>query len=60
MKIFNLKQNIEEPTRVTEDTASILDHLIFRHNDMVVLSGSIPIGMFDHNITFFIRKVSKA
>ena len=53
--MFNLKQIIEELSKVTESTASILDHIICSHDDKVVQLRSIPVGISDHNIIFCTR-----
>ena len=60
LRLFNLKQIIEEPTRVTINTSSLLDHILSSHKNKIAQSGTIPIGISDHFLTFCTRKVVKA
>lgn len=59
MSNFDLDQLIDQPTRVTPETSTILD-LIFTSNcSKISNSGVIDCGISDHAITFCTRKVSK-
>ena len=57
MRIFGLKQIIEEPTRVTCTSKSLIDHILCNNQENFVQVGTIPIGLSDHFVTFCTRKV---
>ena len=57
LKLFNLKQLINEPTRITENTSSVIDHILCSDVSKVCQSGTIPVGISDHLITFCTRKI---
>ena len=46
--MFNLKQIIVDPTRITNMSASLLDHILCSHQDKILQSGTLPIGLSDH------------
>ena len=54
-----LKQLIDSPTRVTEKTSSLLDHILTNAQDKISQSGVIDAGLSDHQITYCTRKVKK-
>ena len=54
-----MKQLINEPTRITENTSSVIDHIICSDVSKVCQSGAIPVGISDHLITFCTRKIFK-
>ena len=49
---FNLSQIIDTPTRVTKDTASILDLIITNRHEKIDKSGVLPISMSDHYLVY--------
>ena len=53
------KQLIEEPTRITETNASIIDHVLTNCCDKVSQKGVINIGLSDNQMIFCIRKLKK-
>ena len=55
-KFYNCKQLINSPTRVTDTTSSLLDHIFTNNSDKINQSGVLPIGFSDHYITFCTRK----
>ena len=57
--LHGLKQIIKTPTRVTENTATLLDHILTNSTDRVSQSGVIEIGLSDHMLTYCTRKISK-
>ncbi len=54
-----LQNLIKEPTRVTEDTESLLDHVLCNNTSIVSQSGVIPVGLSDHFVTYCTRRASK-
>ena len=56
LRIFNLKQIINDPTRITENTASVIDHKLCSHENKIFQSGVVPVGVSDHFLTFCTRR----
>ena len=54
--LFGLQQLITEPTRITESSSTLFD----LNTDRVVCSGDSHIGISDHNLIYFYRKLSPA
>ena len=52
---YHSKQLITEPTRVTSDTSTIIDHISTNKPDRVLPSGIIPCGISDHDSVFLVR-----
>ena len=50
MQLFGFEQIIKEPTRVTENCSSIIDFILCNKPENIVKSGSICVGLSDHNI----------
>ena len=57
--LHGLKQIINTPTRVTENTATPLDHILTNSKDRVSQSGVIEIGLSDHMLIYCTRKITK-
>ena len=51
-----LSQLIDEPTRTTSDTSTIIDHIVTNKPKCVSESGVIHCGIGDHDVTFAIRR----
>ena len=58
LNMFNLKQLISNPTRVTNNSSSILDHIICNTQEKICQSGTIPVGISDHCVIFCTRKIN--
>ncbi len=56
LTLNNYKQIITTPTRATENTANILDHIICNRDDKISHSGVIETGISDHFMTYCTRK----
>ena len=54
----NLKQLIEEPTRVTSSSSTVIDHIICNNEEKISQSGVIQTGISDHFITYCTRRSS--
>jgi len=57
--LHGLKQLINSPTRITVNTATILDHILTNSKEKVTDSGVIDISLSDHQMIFFTRKIIK-
>ena len=58
--MHGLKQLIDSPTRVTENTSSLLDHILTNTHDKISQVGVIDAGLSDHQITYCTRKIMRA
>ena len=56
-QLFQLKQLIVEPTRITDDTEMLLD-IVTNRPDKVKDSGVIHLGISDHSLVYLCLKVS--
>ena len=56
--LFSFSQLIEEPTRVTLGTATLIDHIATTCPNNVLESGVLKISMSDHYMVYCIRKVN--
>ena len=63
IKIFvssqGLHQLITEPTRISENTSTLLDHILTNSIEKTSQSGIIDVGLSDHQLIFCTRKVVK-
>ena len=57
--VFNLKQLISHPTRITFSSSTIIDHILASYPDRVSQKGIIDIGISDHQLIFCTRKTLK-
>ena len=56
--LFNLKQLITDPTRITQSSRTLID-LFFTSKPELYVSGVLPIGFSDHSAIFGIRKLHR-
>ena len=54
---YKLTQLINEPTRTTATSQTIIDHIITNKPDCVLDFGVIPCGISDHDIIFLIKNM---
>ena len=47
LRMVDLQQLIQDPTRVTADSSSIIDHILCNSTEKIVQSGTITIGLSD-------------
>ena len=59
-ELFSFKQLVEEPTRVTLTTSSIIDHIATTCARNIVKSGVHEVSMSDHYMLYCIRKFNGA
>ena len=57
---INLTQLIDEPTRVTKKTSSLLDWVLASHPDRIVKSGIMSDCFSDHSIVYCVWKIKLA
>ena len=56
--LYNLSQLINEPTRVTDFSSTLIDHIFTNTPDKVVCSGVSHISISDHSLIYAYRKLS--
>ena len=56
MDIYQLKQIIKEPTRVTNNTSSLIDLFVTNNPQKLKTSGVIRIGISDHYVIYACTK----
>ena len=56
-ELYQLFQLIEEPTRITMKSSSLIDHIVTNTPEKISHSGVIHTGISDHSIIFAIRKI---
>ena len=59
LDFFGCSQLIDEPTRITPTSSSLIDHIFTNVIELIADSGVIPSGFSDHLITFCSRRCSK-
>ena len=56
---FGLHQLIKVPTRITCNSATIIDHILASYPERVTQQGIIDVGLSDHQLIFCTRKISR-
>ena len=54
---FSLKEIIQEPTRITSTTSSLLDHILTNAGWKISKKGVIDVGLSDHQLIYFTQKI---
>ena len=54
--MYQLSQLVDEPTRVTENSAALIDLILTNRPKNIVSSGVIHVGISDHSLIFAVRK----
>lgn len=57
-KIFQFEQMIKEPTRITENSKTLIDLAFTNKPEIVINSGVVHLGISDHSLIFIQRKFS--
>ena len=57
--LHGLKQLITSPTRVTDNSSSLLDHVLTNSTDRISQSGVVDTGLSDHQLIYCTRKVNR-
>ena len=57
--LHGLKQLITSPTRITENSSSLLDHILTNSTDRVSQSGVVDTSLSDHQLIYCTRKISR-
>ena len=55
--LFDMKQIIKEPTRVTLDSSTLIDHIATTHCNNITESGVLKISLSDHYLVYCVRKL---
>ena len=58
LESYQLYQMINQPTRVTQFTSSLLDICVTSNPEHVILTDVVPLGVSDHNIIYVVRKIN--
>ena len=53
-----LKQLITSPTRITMTSTSLFDHILNNSSERVLQSGVADVGLSDHQMTYYTRKIT--
>ena len=56
---FDLRQLIKVPTRITCNSATIIDHILASYPERVTQQGIIDVGLSDRQLIFCTRKISR-
>ena len=56
--LFNLEQMINEPTRITQSSRTLLDVVLTNYPDRITSSGVIHLGISDHSLIYCVRKIN--
>ena len=56
--LYNLEQLIDEPTRITESSSTMIDLIFTNTPDNVACSGVSHVGISDHSLIYAFRKLS--
>ena len=56
--LHSLEQIITRPTRITDQTATLIDHILTNSPDKVSQSGIIDLSVSDHDLIYSTRKTS--
>ena len=59
LQLNGFKQLINSPTRETQNTESLIDHIYVNSEHKISQSGVIKSGLSDHYITFCTRKITR-
>ena len=57
-ELYNLSQLINEPTRTTDSSSTLIDHIFTNTPDKVVCSGVSHVSISDHSLIYAFRKLS--
>ena len=58
MELYQLTQIIDDQTRITESTKSLLDVCITSSTEKIISSGVIHLGISNHSLIYAIRKLN--
>ena len=56
---YSLKQLISTPTRTTENTATLIDHVLTNSPHKIIKSGVVEVNLSDHELIYCTRKTTK-
>ena len=58
-QMYGLKQIINQPTRITENSTTLLDHILTNSKDRISQHGIINTGLSDHQLIYCTRKITR-
>ena len=54
--MYNLEQLIDKPTRITENSSTLIDRLFANNNHRIVSSGVLHVNLSDHSLIYCVVK----
>ena len=57
--LHGLTQIIDSPTRMTEETSTLIDHILRNYNEKIKQFGVLDVSLSDHQAIYCTRKVLK-
>ena len=57
-EMYGLKQLIDEPTRITPSSSTLIDLIFTSHQDNIICSGVSHVGISDHSLVYAWCKIS--
>ena len=58
LELYQLTQLINNPTRITQSSQSLLDVVIASMPEKIIFSGVVHLGISDHSLIYSIRKIN--
>ena len=58
LRVYDLRQLIKEPTRITNDSRSLIDSILVNNDHRIVKTGIVPVRLSDHYLVYSILKAS--
>ena len=58
LELYQLTQIINNPTRITQSSQSLLDVAITSMPEKIIFSGAVHLGISDHSLIYAIRKIN--
>ena len=56
---YSSKQLISTPTRTTENTTTLIDHVLTNSPHKIIKSGVVEVNLSDHELIYCMRKTTK-
>ena len=58
IEVYQMKQLISEPTRLTESSQTLIDVILTNKPNRIVSSGVLHVSISDHSLIYTVRKIS--
>jgi len=57
--IYGFEQLINEPTRTTQTSSTLIDLVLTNHPEKITKSGVVQLGISDHDLIYCVRKINR-